>query len=70
MSDRTLIRILAGLGLIGAVAGAWAYRSYRVKCAIRELTTMEHDHSNELVETASEDSFPASDAPAWTGTGV
>jgi hypothetical protein len=25
-------------------------------------------HSMEPVETASEDSFPASDAPAWTGT--
>src|SRR5207244_3020662 len=25
-------------------------------------------HSLEPVETASEDSFPASDAPAWTGT--
>jgi hypothetical protein len=25
-------------------------------------------HSEEPVEAASEDSFPASDAPAWTGT--
>ena len=25
-------------------------------------------HAVEPVETASEDSFPASDAPAWTGT--
>ena len=25
-------------------------------------------HSTEPVEAASEDSFPASDAPAWTGT--
>jgi hypothetical protein len=70
MSDRTWIRILAGLGLIGAVAGAWVYRSYCAKRATRELTKVEQDYSTELVETASEDSFPASDAPAWTGTGV
>jgi hypothetical protein len=70
MSDRTLIRILAGLGFMGAVAGAWAYRSHRLKRATRELMKREQDQSSEPVETASEDSFPASDAPAWTGTGV
>jgi hypothetical protein len=70
MSDRTLIRILAGLGLIGAVAAAWAYRSHRLKGSAQHLAEREQDYSSELVETASEDSFPASDAPAWTGTGV
>ncbi len=70
MSDRTLIKILAGLGLLGAVAGAWAYRLHRLKCTTRDLTKTEQDYSTETVETASEDSFPASDAPAWTGTGV
>jgi uncharacterized membrane protein len=30
--------------------------------------TRKLSHTEELVETASEDSFPASDAPAWTGT--
>jgi hypothetical protein len=70
MSDRTLIRILAGIGLIGAVAGALAYRSHRLKSASQNLSETESDYSTELVETASEDSFPASDAPAWTGTGV
>ena len=69
MSDRTLVKILAVFGLIGAVAGARAYRSYRAKRVARELAKMEPDQSTE-VETASEDSFPASDAPAWTGTGV
>jgi hypothetical protein len=69
MSDRTLVRILAVFGLIGVVAGARVYRSYRAKRVARELVKMEPDQSAE-VETASEDSFPASDAPAWTGTGV
>ena len=76
MSDKTLFRILAGLGLIGSVAGVYAYRSYLLKCAAQGQTKMsdlrdiEPEHSDELVESASEDSFPASDPPAWTGTGV
>ena len=76
MSDKTLFRILAGLGLIGSVAGIYAYRSYLVKCAAQRQTRMsdlrkiEPEHSTEEVESASEDSFPASDPPAWTGTGV
>jgi len=76
MNDRTFFRILAGLGLIGGFAGAYAYRSYRVRCAaaghtkMADLRKIEPDRSTEEVDAASEDSFPASDAPPWTGTGV
>jgi hypothetical protein len=37
-----------------------------VRLTPRETDTL--SHSTEPVQVASEDSFPASDAPAWTGT--
>ena len=49
-----------------------ALRKFKSIVETGEVATASEDrklsHSTETVEAASEDSFPASDAPAWTGT--
>jgi len=49
-----------------------ALRKFKQLMEAGEIATAREEkkipHSTEPVETASEDSFPASDAPAWTGT--
>jgi uncharacterized membrane protein len=48
-----------------------ALRKFKQLMEAGEIPTTEEEklpHSMEPVEAASEDSFPASDAPAWTGT--
>ncbi len=49
-----------------------ALRKFKQMVETGEIATASEDkklpHSMEPVEAASEDSFPASDAPAWTGT--
>ncbi|MBI4472378.1 MAG: SRPBCC family protein [Acidobacteria bacterium] len=47
-----------------------ALRKFKQFVETGEIATVDErfPHSGEEVEAASEDSFPASDAPAWTGT--
>jgi len=49
-----------------------ALRKFKQLMEAGEIATATEErklpHSMEPVEAASEDSFPASDAPAWTGT--
>ena len=49
-----------------------ALRKFKQLMEAREIPTAVDEkklpHSMEPVEAASEDSFPASDAPSWTGT--
>jgi hypothetical protein len=52
-------QLLLGAGL-SAIFAVWVFRW--IASARRKKV------SDEAVETASEESFPASDAPSWTGT--
>ena len=49
-----------------------ALRKFKQLMEAGEIATTTQEgkraHSTETVDTASEDSFPASDAPSWTGT--
>jgi hypothetical protein len=51
---------------LGFVAGLLCRKGLRK--SLNALRQAAKPASTEAVETASEDSFPASDAPAWTGT--
>lgn len=45
-----------------------ALRKFKQLMEAGEIATTQEKPQSEAVETASEESFPASDAPAWTGT--
>ena len=62
-----------GGGLLALLGCALAYRGLSGRCPVYralDLSTAEPraEAERDVVEAASEDSFPASDAPAWTPT--
>jgi len=58
--------ILTGLAILG---GLLFYKWMKVNRAERlKDSSLAEPQSREPVQAASEDSFPASDPPAWTGT--
>jgi hypothetical protein len=67
---RTLLRTLAGLGLIAGVG--FLLSRYRGRTPHREHALMGNPASpspaDDVVDETSEASFPASDPPSWTPT--
>jgi hypothetical protein len=65
MTNNRVIALIATAGIAAAVCAILRQR----RC-VPSLMESEVPHSEETVQAASEDSFPASDPPAWTGAAV
>lgn len=60
------IPLAAYLGVFGGAAlGLYAYSKYR-SATRKDHQDLVHSHEEQEVDTSSEDSFPASDPPAWS----
>lgn len=59
--------------LMAIAGGGLVYRGATGRCPLHQTLDVDTRHRHEepridIVETSSEDSFPASDAPSWTPT--